>query len=427
MDKRKLFLPLLFVAAMFLSSCANENSGSAPPELIEPVSAQLRLDTVLVTRGLVADVERYSGIVRIASEPVGIGAVTGTFYGYFVLHGDFVTEGQIIARLDTTHTQEQIDNQVARIANIRRDHYIENSLRSIAIELMEIEHAALRTEIADLQTHIAAVSVTAPAPPATADDNYEIDDTDENNSNVPLESPPDTSAYEERLAQMQTNAARLNANITDARTELNHLQVRQAHSLVNEEAILQNLRTVIAQSEIRAPFDGTVVDLTSWPGRFLASFTHVAYIAPVDATVFVEYIGLVPFTTLGAVQIDAHVEGSVYSATRLPITREQAWRYTRPPLRFLLDTDTPPPVGAYVTLRVYRARVEDALRIPRNALYEHEDIGFYVFRIVDGQREQTMVAIGAQTETYVEVTWGLEEGDEVYVRAQAQFDMRFHS
>ena len=53
--------------------------------------------------------------------------------------------------------------------------------------------------------------------------------------------------------------------------------------------------------------------------------------------------------------------------------------------------------------------------IPVTCLYR-DGSGYYVYRIESGSRVKTPVAAGVRNELMVEITEGLTEGDEVYVR-----------
>ena len=85
----------------------------------------------------------------------------------------------------------------------------------------------------------------------------------------------------------------------------------------------------------------------------------------------------------------------------------------------------------YATIVVESNYVEEALQIPANALYSDRE-GFYVYKKKDKEKkkdekkgedendgkdyERVNVKIGTQTVTAVEITEGLKEGDEIYVK-----------
>ena len=339
-------LAVVLLLALFLSACVG-GSTDAAPELLVPVSAQLRLDTAIASYGPVAEVSRRTGIVRITSEPVNFGAVSAFFDAFYVRPGDEVVYGQLLARLDMTNLEEQITRQEEHIEQLRRDFAFENSLAAIDIEIQALTGSA-----------------------------------------------------------------------ASARLELELARERQALNLRHLEADLEALKARYTQSQLFAPFDGTVTHVSHHGfGAWVAPFETVIYIAPVGAQVFVEYVGGSPFGHGMTVRTQAHINGNVYDATRIGVTREQSFRYERFPMRFILDTDVQPPIGARASLHIYTAWVEDALRVPRNSLFFNPDMGFYAYRVENGQRELVLLTVGIRTETYAEIISGLEEGDEVYVRS----------
>ena len=335
-----IFIILFFV----LVSCVNGEELDAP-ELLTPISAQIRFNTAIVTRGLVADIEQRVGIVRVESTGLNFGPVSDFFETFHVRPGERVVEGQLLASLDMRHVRAQILDREERIERLRSDFAFENNIARIDIAL----------------------------------------------------------AYDP----------------THLQRELNFALERQNLRLRHEEEDLRILRERYAMSFLYAPFDGVVSYLPARvSGTWVPAFVNVIYITSDDARVFVQYTGpTLFFHGLGS-RVIIYIEGEAYDAVRLGLTREQISRYHTPlPLRFLLASDTQPPAGAFAAIHIYTNRAEDVLRLPHNALFFSPDIGFYVHRMIDGQREMTAVQTGVHTETYVEIISGLEEGDEVYARS----------
>jgi len=305
------------------------------------------MDTAIATRGPIGDVERHTGIVRTESIPLNFGAVTASFYSFYVRPGDEVSYGQLLARLDMTHLEEQISQLEALTERMRGWYDFDNDLAALNLDIQ----------------------------------------------------------------------ASIGMDVSQGRLELTFGRERQALSLSHTEADLQALKARLYGAELRAPFDGTISLLSDFSkGSWVTSFEPVLYIVPDDAMVFVEYLGMTTIS-IRAARIHAHINGAVYDTTRLPVTIEQMLRYGRNPVRFSLDTDEMPPVGSLVSLYVYNHWAKDVLRLPRNVLFSSGDVGFYVYRIVNGQREMAVITVGMRTESYIEVLSGIEEGDEIYVRS----------
>ena len=350
MGKGKKILALLLAMVFILASCGRDSGEPSAPELVVPVITQVRRDTAIVTRGRVADVEHRVGIVRVVSKPLNFGPVAAFLGALYVMPGDTVAYGQVLARLDMEQLARQVAQQEERIAQLRREFDFDNEIRRIDLQIERLTTAASPSSL-----------------------------------------------------------------------ELELAIERQTLQLRHEEADLQALQARYAQSELRAPFAGTIVHVVRrLPGSWVGSFDPVIYIAPEeDASIFVECMGGMPFSHGTPEEIYAHINGEVYSAARLRLTAEQTRGYVAAPIRFALDytAETRPPVGAFVSLHIYSRVEEDVLRLPRNTLFFNPDMGSYVYRIAEGHLEMVLVSIGRRTETYVQILGGIGEGDEVYVRS----------
>ena len=71
--------------------------------------------------------------------------------------------------------------------------------------------------------------------------------------------------------------------------------------------------------------------------------------------------------------------------------------------------------GDYAQLQVIQNRREQVCVIPVTCLYRDGN-GYYVYRMEGEGRVKTPVAVGVRNELMAEITEGLAEGDEVYVR-----------
>ena len=69
------------------------------------------------------------------------------------------------------------------------------------------------------------------------------------------------------------------------------------------------------------------------------------------------------------------------------------------------------PVGASASVVVVAQRAESAIYIPVEALHDLGSGQYAVFVMTDGEPRVRMVEVGLQTESYVQVTSGLEAGD----------------
>ena len=86
------------------------------------------------------------------------------------------------------------------------------------------------------------------------------------------------------------------------------------------------------------------------------------------------------------------------------------------PARFRLPEDLSVQAGASAQLLVVNRRAEDALYLPKGAVYERSGLNNgYVYRIINGEKVYTEVTYEFQTESWVVISSGLTEGEVVYV------------
>ena len=370
---KSVFIIFLLTAALSLTSCLNASEDDIP-ELLIPEGFQMRLNTAIVTRGTIASVERYPGMMRVDSEGLTLGALSGVFQRFYVQAGDHVVAGQPLASITSVSLTNRIENLEERITNMRFNNRIDNELTAIDIQIRERENAALFRS--------AAESFDASA----------------------------MNRAQEREREIERAWYALEAAIE-----------RQAMQLRHEEEYLAALRRQYSEFTLRAPFDGVVTDVVyRTPDSWVGNFHRLVYVAPHDAQVYFQYIG--PSTAAivtRAVRIQVRISDESFYTTRRFLTQRESIRFTQAftpiPLRFTLNTDNPPPAGSFGAMYVYRVYIEDALRIPHNSYFTDPIIGDYVHRVVNGELVLTTVRLGVRAGGFAEVIDGLSEGDVIHV------------
>jgi len=343
-------LPVL-IALLFLSGCIGDAPASLPPELLLPVST--RVDTAIVTRGSVAAVSRYIGITRTSSEHLSFGSITDRFCQFYVHIGDSVTEGQLLATLNTENIERDMANQLANISRILQENDLNNQRQCLHIRRLVQEGAS----------------------------SHEIESAE-----LLLEQEKERQAL--RLSHEEEHLAAL-------KTQLEMMEIRAPYDgvityIVRLEAgeWVGSFRPVIYISTGNNVFVEYMGSILQHPGRA------------------VRVIGYITSNSYSLQHSPLTAAEQLYYQSHLSAT----------PIRFEIDGNIPPPTGAYVSIDVYTQWEEDALRIPSNALFYVAEHGFHVYRIKSGQLELVVLEIGARTETFTEILSGLYEGDEIFVR-----------
>jgi len=363
------------IGMVLLTGCAAQ-VGANVPELLTPVSVQT--DTFIVDRGRVARVEQYRGAVRVESEGLFFRDNSLPFGGFEVVSGQEVRQGDVLARLDTTQTEELIEERRERIADLRTEHNFRNQQMEREISIAQIELLAI---------------------------NQQISDSEDFPTDYLLEAA-DLKRLEIQRRQMDLQQARDWQNFT----------------ISYYQSDLDDMLSRLPNAELRAPYDGIITYRAEiHQGSWLDSFMIIIYISDMQ-NMFIEYTE--PTSPLIFRDSIAHavISEQIYELERITIPHNELMFYTRagsnPPFRFSFITPPDDYVtpGQFVSLRIYQEVIEDVLRIPPNALFSDIDIGTYVNLIENGQRVVQQVETGLRTRAWIEIRSGLLEGDEIIVQ-----------
>ena len=365
----------IILICYILTGCANP-AGEAPPELLVPVSMQN--DTFIVQRGQVAQFEQYRGLVRVASEGLTFADTSLPFGGFLVKAGQEVQQGDVLAVLDTGRIEEQMEERREQISDLQAIHTFQNAQAEREIAIAQIELLSLTRQIT------------------------ESDD----------------------LPEMQLLEAADLKRLEISRLQMNLAQARdwQAFSISYYQSDLNEMREQITAAEIRAPFYGTITYIANIrQGIWLESFRPIVFISD-GQQIFVEYSGHTMLAIFSTTDSYAVIGENTYKLDRVVLPPNELLFYTRaganPPFRFTFASEPDASIqpGQFVSLMFYRNIIENAVRIPPNALYIDPEIGHHVYLIENGQRVLQQIEIGMRTSAWIEVVSGLMEGDEILVQ-----------
>ena len=225
-----------------------------------------------------------------------------------------------------------------------------------------------------------------------------------------------TQAYH-TLQQAQDDLETLLAGASEREIENARLGVDQARSSL-EQAQLR-----LEQATLTAPIDGTVTALNVQPGE-MASAGQTAVVLSDVAVLEVEVnldetdVAQVAIGQETLVSVEAfpgaNLAGEVtYIA---PVAQIESGVVLYPVTVRLAPTDIPVRAGMTGDVEITSAIQEGALIVPLRAVHT-EGERFYVDRLAGGQTERVEVTLGMITDTEVEITSGLAEGDVVSVVA----------
>ena len=206
--------------------------------------------------------------------------------------------------------------------------------------------------------------------------------------------------------------------ITQLKADLAKKQAALAQALAAAESG-ESGAVSYSQGDIVAPCDGTVVYLNAGTaGSAIKTGQVIAGIAKEDS-LYLRGTFIDTDIIQGAHELYALIGNGKYSITNVPYDDDELTRLVTNNKTiystFWVENDGNIKVGDYAAIIAVTDYKENVLVIPTNALYSDVD-GNYVYVVKGEERERRNITIGMTSQVSVEVTGGLEEGEEVYVK-----------
>ena len=331
------------------------------PALASAQGRPAGVSTALVTKSTMTETVSVFGEVVAGRESAVAARVGGVAQDVPVRVGDQVSQGDVLARLDT--------------------------------ELLQIELAQAEAQIAIAQ---AGISV----------------------SEARLDRAEKSFRRAETLRQNSTIAeAQLEERASDFAEARGAQQEAQARIQASRNA-LEQARYRLNNAVVRAPFDAVVLDVATEVGQFIPAGSQVATLIDTSA---LEIEANVPARFVSALRADLKVTATtdigdtVDLVLRAILPTEFAATRTRPVRFELADKNATIAVGQTVTLDVPISAPREVLAVPKDALVQAQG-GWSVFINEDGKAMPRTIEIGTALNNSFEVLSGLTDGDEVVVR-----------
>lgn len=193
------------------------------------------------------------------------------------------------------------------------------------------------------------------------------------------------------------------------------LAVNQANTL---RADMEYTRTLIDKTVIRAPFTGVIGLRQVSPGAYVSPTTVLATMrqltkAKIDFTLPEQYSNMIRIG--GVVEVEVDAASQQRERAQIVAMDPQANQQTRNVMvRAVLEREIPNP-GAFV--KVYVGSLDNAKRaimVPTNTIIP-DDKNNQLVLVKNGKASFVNVETGVRTESNVEITSGINEGDTVVV------------
>jgi multidrug efflux pump subunit AcrA (membrane-fusion protein) len=410
----------LLLASLFLAACsANHEAAAAGP--VGPKTVPVKTAQA-VTRTVPASFQETGTFVADETSDIAP-LVPGRVVATPVNVGDFVKLGQVICELDHRDAQLRLDQ--ARAALDQATAAVRQSQSRIGFSGQGKFDPALMPEA--VAARAALESAQAQARQAAADARrYE---------NLVASGDVSRSAFERAHTQQETADAQANAARQQYEATLNG--ARQSWGAVeNSQASLEGIRAQLAQSEkgladttIRAPFDGFITARPVAAGEYVALANKIATIV-----------------RIGSMKLELQTPEQLAARGKLGMTvvarvaaypdRDFTGKITAvnpsvdPNSRvFILEAQFPNPTGElrpgmFATARVLLPGGETAVFVPRNAVVRDKTTDSYqVFTIDNNTAHLRVVLTGEVAGDQIRIVNGLSGNETVAAGGQnALFD-----
>ena len=413
---RLVIIPLL-LTSLFLAGCStgHEAAAAAPagPKKIPVATAQA------VTRTVPASFQETGTFVADETSDIAP-LVPGRVIATPVNVGDFVKQGQVVCELDHRDAQLRLDQARAALDQARAG--VRQTQSRIGFSGQGKFDPALLPEA--VAARAALESAQAQARQAAADaKRYE---------NLVASGDVSRSAFERARTQQETADAQVNAALQQYEAALNG--ARQSWGAVeNSQASLEGVTSQLAQAEkgladttIRAPFDGFVTARPVAAGEYVALANKIATIVRIGSMKLELQTpeqraarGKLGMTVVARVSAypDRDFTGTV---TAVNPSVDPNSRVFILEARFLNPKGELRP-GMFATARVLLPGGESAVFVPRNAIVRDKTTDSYqVFTIANNTAHLRVVVVGDVEGDTIRIVNGLTGNETVAASGQSE-------
>jgi len=357
-------------------------------------------DLVEVVRGDLTVIISGSGNITVSRDASLVFGTGGKVEAVYVEAGDQVSQGDVLARLDTGVLELYLAQ--AELALSTAEYNLDKTQQVYAKPDMN----AARAAVSSARSYLNYVQLQLDQANSTEDIEYW--------ENEVYQAEVNLAAAEQRLEEMQSGGD--SAEVTLRRLEV--AAARQALAQAEKD---------LAEATITAPFDGTVGAIYVDEGDIIppptmAPTVAIYFITPTSLELKAEVDEIdIPDVEVGqsaVIEVDAIAdelfEGTVTSISPVPMIQAGLVLY-EVTISLVIPADAGVMVGMSATADIMIDKSEDTLLVPERAV-GLDDQGNTVVRVsVDGLLEVRPVVIGISDGLQTEILEGLSEGDMVSV------------
>jgi RND family efflux transporter MFP subunit len=366
------------------------------------------VDLVKVVRGDLAVIVSGSGNITVSQDASLAFGTGGKVEVVYVEAGDKVSQGEVLAKLDTGALELYLAQ--AELGLATAEYNLDKTQQIYAKPDLTAARAAV-TQTKEYRDYVQAM----------LDDADSVEDL-EYWGNELYQAEVNVAAAEQRLAGMLAGG-------DSAEVALRRLEVAAAR-----QALAQAQKD-LDEATITAPFDGIIGAIYVDEGDIIppptmAPTVAIYFITPTSMELKAEVDEIdIPEVKVGqkvTVEVDAIAddlfEGTVTSISPVPVIQAGLVLY-EVTISLVIPADAGVMVGMSATADIMIAQSEDTLLVPERAVGRDEQ-GNPVVRVsVDGQLEQRAVVIGISDSLQAEILEGLSEGDMVAVEKRGTTEL----
>ena len=210
-------------------------------------------------------------------------------------------------------------------------------------------------------------------------------------------------------------------DLKEAQLNLSQQQEEHSQQLSQLSEEISLLEAQLGMNELKAPFDGRIIQVNFYEGQYLGEYETAIMIAD-ESVLRLEGPAYNNTAIQGFTRMDIQIDGRTLPVRYVPYQEEEYLKKSMNgellPTRFELPEDPDGSAneisyGMSGTVRLYRGYKASTLVVPKGCVTADE-YGAYVYLDKDGQRVKTYVTTGLESTSYYEILDGLKEGDVLY-------------
>lgn len=363
---KKPFYIVVIISCLILNSCNKSNEYRDIPTLIP--STTYEYSTSFVMRDSIFNAKSYIGTVIPYTKELSFN-YNGRISKVHVSLGDKVNKGQLLLTMyDPSHIN-QMKELKKQIKNSKQLNNYNNKQLSYDIDILEIEIDQLSKQ-------------------------YNQSKINEEKRNL--------------HSQIELNKI----NLENLHVQLEHNKKLQTIDAEVLDLQLQELKKQSKHFQLKAPFEGYVVYLANVSPDSIVN-PETVMIAIADTTQPLLRCDLIQKEDLNYCDYYyAKIHNKDYN---ISLMTNEAKQYNTPTLLFAFEqSDEQLQIGDHASIYIMFEYVENTLVIPLDSLFK-EDKTYFVYRIENDRLIRQNVTVGVKSDSMVEITDGLKEGDELYV------------